>query len=53
MSEYVYSQICTAPHFLNVCQILKKNKFYYKIHPVRELSEDDFDRYVEFYENIM
>jgi len=28
---------------------LKKNKFYpYKIHLVQELSNDDFDRHIEF-----
>lgn len=37
-----------------VQRILKKIKFYpYKIHLVQELSEDDFDRRMEFYDVMM
>ncbi|XP_025267674.1 uncharacterized protein LOC112639065 [Camponotus floridanus] len=39
---------------MSVHKILKKNEFHpYKIHPVQELSEDDFDRRVEFCEDVM
>lgn len=39
---------------MSVQKILSKNNFYpYKVHLVQELSEDDFDRRVEFCEDIM
>lgn len=39
---------------MSVYKTLKKNKFRpYKIHPVQELSENDFDHRVEFCEDTM
>lgn len=38
----------------SVLRILKQNKFHpYKVHLVQELSEDDFDRRLEYCETVM